>query len=224
MDERGKAMAGGAAGLGVDTETRRRPEFGIVFCELPPRDGPGGGPGPSAQPRTGPHATGGDESADGSDGGPPRRTPMGGAGDTVPYVSAAAARAHLAALARAGVGLKTVARLSGVSHGSLSQIVYGQPRQGRPPSRRIRPQTLRSILAVTTTQARGGQRVDAAPTWTLVDELVAAGYSRRFLARALGSEAASPRLQLGKTLVRASTARAVEDLHRRLLKRPRPRG
>jgi len=145
-----------------------------------------------------------------------------GGAERVPYVSAGPARAHLEALARAGVGLKTVARLSGVSHGSLSQIVYGQLSRGRPPSRRIRPETLRSILGITTAQARGGQRVDAAPTWRLVEELVAAGYSRTFLARALGSEAASPRLQLGHKLVRASTARAVEDLHRRLIERRGP--
>lgn len=143
----------------------------------------------------------------------------------LPYVSTVPARDHLAALASAGMGLRTVARLSGVSHGSLSKIVYGEPGRGRPPSRRIRPETLRRILAVRAVDARGGQRVDATPTWRLLDELVAAGYSRRLLARALGSQAEQPSLQLARTTMRASTARSVEDLHARLMgrsARPRP--
>jgi len=141
----------------------------------------------------------------------------------LPYVSAVPARDHLAALAAAGMGLRTVARLSGVSHGSLSKIVYGEPGRSRPPSRRIRPETLAGVLAVRACDARGGQRVDATPTWRLLDELVAAGYSRRFLARALGSQAEQPSLQVGRTTVRASTARTIEELHARLMgRRARP--
>ncbi|MFP5375336.1 MAG: hypothetical protein ACLGIO_00945 [Acidimicrobiia bacterium] len=133
------------------------------------------------------------------------------------YVPADAARRHLAALAEAGVGLKSVAALSGVSHGGLSKIVYGEPSKGRPPSRRIRPDTLERVLAVTLSSVGGGQRVPAGPTWALIEELVAAGHSRASLARELGSQAASPTLQIGRHRVRASTARAVERLHRRLL-------
>ena len=142
--------------------------------------------------------------------------------DTVwlPYVSAQPAREHLAALSAAGMGLRTVARISGVSHGALSKIVYGEPGLGRAPSARIRPDTLRRILTVRVSHAGGGQRVQAAGTWRLIDELVAAGYSRSFLARALGSKAGRPTLQIGRTRVRASTARSVEDLHRRLMSRP----
>ena len=120
------------------------------------------------------------------------------------------------------MGLKTVARLSGVSHGSLSKIVYGEPRLGRPASQRVRPQTRERILAVHAAQAHGGQRVSAGPTWRLIEELVAAGYAKAYLARALGSEAASPTLQIGRQRVRASTARAVEDLHQRLIHRSPP--
>jgi hypothetical protein len=141
----------------------------------------------------------------------------------IPYVSAQPAREHLAALSAAGMGLRTVARLSGVSHGALSKIVYGEPGLGRAPSARIRPDAHRRILAVRVSHAGGGQRVQAADTWRLIDELVAAGYSRSFLARALGSRAGRPTLQIGRTRVRASTARSVEDLHRRLMSRPPPR-
>ncbi len=197
----------GASGSGMrmagDTG-RQRPVYGVVFCEVPPAGQPG-----ALRPGVAQRRVSGAEQA-------------GGGGGVGSYVSAEPARRHLAALGRAGVGLKTVARLSGVSHGSLSKIVYGEPGRGRPPSRRIRVQTNERILAVTETQARGGQRVDAGPTWQLIEELVAAGYTRAHLARELGSQAASPTLQIGRRLVRASTARAVEELHRRLIGREGP--
>ena len=186
----------------VGDGARRRPVYGVVFCEAPSSDVPGALRGGVQRDRA--------------------SEPGGGGEGGGSYVSAEPARRHLGALGGAGVGLKTVASLSGVSHGSLSKIVYGEPGRGRPPSRRIRPETSERILAVTEAQARGGQRIDAGPTWQLIEELVAAGYTRGYLARELGSRAASPTLQIGRDLVRASTARAVEELHRRLIGRPGP--
>jgi hypothetical protein len=213
---------------------RRRAEYGVVFCELPPRESR---PPAKAKPAAAPAPTG--ERAHGTyakavverchcDLCKPARTAYNrrrrqamARPDQVwlPYVSVEPARRHLAALSAAGMGLKTVARLSGVSHGSLSKIVYGEPGRGKAPSKRIRPATLSNILEVRVSHAGGAQRVDATETWRLIEELVAAGYSRRFLARALGSRAQKPSLQMGRTMVRASTARAVEDLHRRLMSR-----
>ncbi len=142
----------------------------------------------------------------------------------MPYVPAGPARRHLAELREQGVGLKTVSRLSGASHGALSKIVYGDPGRGQAPSRRVRPQTLAAILAVRLDQAQGGQKVPAGPTWALLEELLAAGYTKMFLARALGSTAANPALQVSRDRVRASTARAVEALHARLVhQQPPPR-
>lgn len=205
----------------MGTSDRRRAEYGVVFCEVPP-----GGPwspagAPTPRPRGSRARLRSDAQLQAGAGGSSDQRPGQAVSSTegvsLPYVDAEPARAHLARLSQAGVGLKRVAWLSGVSNGSLTKIVYGQPSRGRPPSRRVRPDTLARILAVTVPEPRGGQRVAAGPTWRLVDELMAAGYSRSWLARALGSEAALPRLQLGRDTVRASTARAVEDLHRRLL-------
>lgn len=142
----------------------------------------------------------------------------------LPYVPAGPARRHLAQLREQGVGLKTVSRLSGVSHGALSKIVYGDPARGQAPSRRVRAQTLAAILAVRLDHAQGGQKVPARPTWALLEELLAAGYTKGFLARAMGSSGANPALQVSRDRVRASTARAVEVLHARLIhQQPRPR-
>ncbi len=142
--------------------------------------------------------------------------------DWQPYVPAGPARQHLRRLAAAGVGLKTVAHLAGVSHGGLTKLVYGDTKRGMAPSKRIRPETSARILAVTVDQADGAQKVDGRCTWELLDDLLSSGYTASFLGRALGSKAKVPALQVSRTLVRASTARKVEDLHRRLAGRPGP--
>ncbi len=220
----------------------RPPRFGLVFCELPPAVPPRRRP---AKPTSGSTARPAGRSAKRAHGTYAKAVVEGcdcqrckkakaaysrGRKQAIadpdkvwlPFVSAEPARRHLAALSAAGVGLKTVGRLSGVSHGALSKIVYGEPGRGRPPSRRVRPQTLQKILAVKVSDAPSGQRVSAGRTWQLIDELVAAGYTRAELAEAMGSQAAEPWLQIGRRTVRASTALAVERLHRDLLGRKRP--
>lgn len=128
----------------------------------------------------------------------------------VPYVPAGPARRHVRALMALGIGPKTVAKLSGVPHGAISKLLYGDYK-GRRPSRRIRPETARRLLAVTPEMASGAQKVDAGPTWALLDDLIAKGWTRAELARRRGQK--GPGLQVRRTKVRASTARAVERLH-----------
>jgi WhiB family redox-sensing transcriptional regulator len=112
-------------------------------------------------------------------------------------------------LAKAGVGLKTVAAVSGVSTGALSKLVYGK--RGRAPSRRIRPDTMARILAVTPNAAADGARVPAAPIWALIDEMIAAGVPRVRIAEHIGQT--GPGLQLGHDMVSAAHARTIRALH-----------
>lgn len=126
------------------------------------------------------------------------------------YVPAGRVREHLCWLRDEGVGLRRVAEVSGVSRSIVSNIVHQR-------QRRLRPETGQRILAVGPRHAASASLVDAAATWALIDQLVAQGHTRAFLAAQLGSRARVPALQLGTHQVRASTARAVEDLHRRLL-------
>lgn len=125
-----------------------------------------------------------------------------------PYVGADRARQHLAELAAAGVGMKTVAARSGVSHGCLWKLVYGKP--GRGPSKRIRPDTEAKILAVTPRDVADGGRVDAAPTWAHVEQLLARGWTKMGIAIAIGQK--GPGLQLGTRYVTGANARAVRAL------------
>lgn len=127
-----------------------------------------------------------------------------------PYVSASSARDHVAWLASCGVGLKTVAKASRVSHGSLSKLVYGDPRIGRAPSKRIRPATRDRILAVTPTAAADGAKVAAGPVWADVAVLLERGWTKAAIARGIGQD--GPGLQLGREFVAARNARAVKRL------------
>lgn len=123
-----------------------------------------------------------------------------------PYVNADPARAHVAWLATHGVGLKTVARRSGIATGTLSKLVYGTYDPPRPPSKRIRPATLAAILAVRPDSHQDGTRTPAEPVWAMVGELVAAGVTKTQIARRLGQTGP---LQLGRRFVTRRNAAAI---------------
>lgn len=65
-----------------------------------------------------------------------------------PYVDAEPARQHVLKLRAAGMGPKRISEVSGVPHGSLAKLIYGDPRRGLGPSKRIRPETEAKILGV----------------------------------------------------------------------------
>lgn len=125
-------------------------------------------------------------------------------------VGADRVRQHLRDLAAAGVGLKTVAAVSGVAHGALWKIVYGNPSLGRGPSKRVRPETAEKILAVSARDAAPGARVDAAPTWRAIETLLARGWTKTAIARGIGQ--GGPGLQVGRAQVAKRTADAVAAL------------
>lgn len=139
----------------------------------------------------------------------------------LPYVPAGPARRHVKQLMAQGVGPKTIADMSGVPHGAISKLIYGNYK-GRGPSKRIRPETEAKLLAVTVDQADRAQKIDATRTWELLDDLIARGYPKAWLAKRITKNPNATGLQIRKTTVRASTARRVEALHRLLGDRPGP--
>lgn len=70
-----------------------------------------------------------------------------------------------------------------------------------------------NVLEVWPADAADGAYVDARATWRLIDDLLAHGWTRTRIARALGSTARTPALQLGRDRVTAAHARAVAALH-----------
>jgi transcriptional regulator with XRE-family HTH domain len=119
------------------------------------------------------------------------------------YVAAEHVRAHLAELAEYGIGLKQVAKLSGVSTGTLSKIVFGVyadtgtggGRNGpgdkvREPSRRVLRSTAEKIYDVEPIPANlGAGQADRERTPTArlhLRALIALGWSQSKLAKRLG--------------------------------------
>jgi hypothetical protein len=116
-------------------------------------------------------------------------------------VSTRAVRAHLKRLKAAGVGLRTVSSMSGVSRSVLVRIAHGA-------IKRTRRQTEAKLLAVQADAA--SPLVDASATWTLLDRLISLGYARARIARNLGL---GQKLQISRTRIRRSTATRVERLY-----------
>lgn len=128
-------------------------------------------------------------------------------GDWNGTVPAAAARAHMAELSRKGIGRRSVCDVSGVADTTLTEIIAGR-------KTRIRARTERAILAVTEAAAADHALTDARPSWILIEELLADGYTKADLARELGC--ATPALQLGRRRVTVRNAYEVQRMHERL--------
>lgn len=129
------------------------------------------------------------------------------AGDWNGCVPAAKARAHMASLSAAGVGRRTVGEVTGVSDTVLTSIVTGR-------KTKIRALTERAIIQVTAQAAADRAYIDGAATWQMLDELIADGYTKAELARALGY--VRPALQLRRDRVTARNAFEVARLYKRL--------
>lgn len=132
---------------------------------------------------------------------------------TVPaYVGADPAREHIEYLSTQGVGLKQIAKVSGVAHGALWKIVYGVPSIGRGPSKRIRKTTLDAILAVTPRDGADGSRVPAGATIADVRTLLGRGWTKRAIAQAIGRGDENGLQVLGHETVTRRNARAIRAL------------
>lgn len=118
-------------------------------------------------------------------------------------VSARDAAAHLAGLAELGVGYRQAAQLSGLSVAEIRTV-----RNGRRTV--IRPETEAAILAVRPVLAHG-QKVQAWPTWRLIQSLGREGYTLGSLARFMGLQSEQLQLDHGRVTVR--NALVVRKLH-----------
>lgn len=130
-----------------------------------------------------------------------------------PYVDATPVRAHVRSLMSRGIGWRHTADIAGVPKATVNQLLYGLPGRGRKPPTRVRQHTADRLLAVQfdTALLADGALVDATGTWRRVRALVAVGWPKVHIARALGSRGQG--LQLQDTKVQAATARKVSDLY-----------
>lgn len=130
-----------------------------------------------------------------------------------PYVLATQAREHVLWLATQGLGRKQIAKASGVAHGTLCKLIYGDPKRRMAPSKRIRPETHDAIMAVVPADNTGNLRIiPAGPTWVLLDEMIAAGIPQSTIGKALGNKGG---LQISRNTVGPANRDKVKALHDR---------
>jgi hypothetical protein len=138
------------------------------------------------------------------------------------YTDAAPVRAHVQQLAAFGVGRRQLRKLSGVSNGALTKLVYGEAARNMAPSKRVRHDTARRILAVLPEpdHLAPSTPTDATGTRRRLQALVAIGYSQRKLAHRLNRTPQNFMTLLNRDQVLASTARSVGVLYEQLWDKP----
>ena len=132
-------------------------------------------------------------------------------GQWEPYVDATEARDHLTWLRSVGVGRRTVSERSGVAVSAVQRIANGTRTKAR-------KQTVDAILAVGRSAAHGAALVDAGPTWKLVDDLLAHGWTKKRIGQNLTGDPRTVSLQLGRVRVTAETAARVRAIHETALR------
>lgn len=146
-----------------------------------------------------------------------RRTRLASAGlPTTDLVDADAARRHIGLLLNNGAAMKGIARATRLNVKTLNNIHSGDTRRILPGTERI---VRRTTPAMVRDHGQPGSRVDATATWQLLDDMVARGWPKSWIARELGLGGS---IQLKRTTVTQDNARKVADLDRRLGRRTPP--
>jgi DNA invertase Pin-like site-specific DNA recombinase len=131
------------------------------------------------------------------------------AGDWRGFVPATLVLGHIQKLRKSGIGYKAIGAAADLAKSTLAMILTGQRAQ-------IRKHNADRILAVDKSAMADHALVPAGRTWTLLNELLEAGYTKTFLAKQLGSRAKRPSLQIQADRIAALTASKVERLYRRI--------
>lgn len=128
-----------------------------------------------------------------------------------PRVNAEPVRQHLQTLMAEGMGPKRISAVSGISHGAVSKLLYGDY-NGRPPSKTITRKNADTLLGLELDLADGA-RVNGREATAIVTELVARGWTKRAIAARIGDNPNPNGLQIGRTsTVLAGTVRRLRQL------------
>jgi plasmid maintenance system antidote protein VapI len=141
------------------------------------------------------------------------------------YVDAQPVRDHVQRLMDAGIGLKRVAQVAGVSQSTLSKLIYGTADHG--PTEKVTRPVAEKVTAVRLTldTYAPGALVPNVGTKRRLQALMVGGWSQTQLARRVGMEVRNfNHLIHGKRAVTARTARAVADLYDELWDQRPPAG
>ncbi|GAA2361023.1 hypothetical protein Cme02nite_38520 [Catellatospora methionotrophica] len=140
-----------------------------------------------------------------------------------PFVDAEPVRQHVRRLMAAGVGRRRVAELAQVDGACITRLLYGQ--RGRL-TRQVRPGTAERILAIPVAESSKAptRDVDALGVRRRIEALSAIGWSLAQQATEIGWDVRNLWAMMRRTVVRAQTAVAVEEMYDRLSMTPAPVG
>lgn len=132
-----------------------------------------------------------------------------------PWVDPERSRRRLLELMDSGCGVRTIARVSGVSRTTLNALISGKPDAsvagGRRPLMRVQADTERRLLDTLEDDVRQPDTVDATEVWEKIEEMVAFGLPKARIAWAMGKK--RPALQISRDRVSPANAKAVADVH-----------
>lgn len=131
-----------------------------------------------------------------------------------PYVDAEPVREHMRVLNEFGIGWMRLADLADVPRGTVSKLLYGDPKRNMGPSKRLLPKNANALLAIEPTLDNLADRAftDGTGTRRRLQALVAAGWPQTRLADRIGVQNFN-KMICGDQPVRASTARAAIALY-----------
>lgn len=127
-------------------------------------------------------------------------------GQATDFVPAIEALEVIEELRNEGLGLRTIAHNAGLGRAALQKILRGE-------TDRVRGETLRRLQQLAGSHRPEGLLVGSRGTWHLIGILRSAGYSKARIAGLLGIGRS---LQIGKGMIRLSTARKVQALYAQL--------
>jgi hypothetical protein len=131
-------------------------------------------------------------------------------------------RHHIRELMAAGVALGSIQDISGVSKAVLHRLVYGRPKRGEAPSRKIRPANADRLMAIPVPEPTDNAVVDATGTRRRLQALVAGGWSGAELMRRIGIIGTDFPKILGRDQILARTERTIRALYDQLWDVPPP--
>jgi hypothetical protein len=133
------------------------------------------------------------------------------------YVDAGPVREHVTAVMAAGIGLKRIVAVSGVSQGVLWKLMYGK--NGAAPSRRVTHATAGRLLALDPSDRAllaDGARIDSTGTRRRLQAMACLGWSTGRIAAQAGVDRQALDQALAGGDVTARTARAIAAVYGRL--------
>jgi transcriptional regulator with XRE-family HTH domain len=130
-------------------------------------------------------------------------------------VDATEVRAHILALMEAGVSMKRLAALTGMSHSTVSAVVYGRTERGHTAYRRVHKTTAAKILAIKAdlTNMAPNRYIDSCGAVRRIQALVAIGWSQQRLAKMLGMNRSNFSTFMNADQCTVRRALAVRDLY-----------